>query len=109
MNLKQVREFKEKYEVFLRVSNVNLGRESKRKEGFIAEAMKMVLDFVLSEPDQTSEPEDVDKTTSQSDRMLSIKPTKELKKLVGPKGVTAMTGPESKRADEQLGTSRSVE
>lgn len=112
MNLKQVKEFKEQYEAFLRGSNANLGRETKKKEAFVAGAMKLVMDFVFdasgSNQSETTEQDESKSSSISEDRCLSMKPTKE-NRLVGPKGVAAMTGPESKRADEELGTSRSVE
>ncbi len=82
-----LKEFRKKYETFLRESNVNLGRNSKNKDTFIATAIKMVTDFALDV--------EVDVVEIVSPEPES-KPRKKSKSYV-------TTAEDSRRADEQLG------
>ena len=107
MNLEQVRQFKEDYEAFLRASNVNLGRNgTKNREAFIAEAVKRVLDFVMTEPDTKTLKETAKEPLG--DHLVNVKPIKH-GKLVDSKGVASMTDVKSRKADEDLGRAPSFD
>lgn len=91
---------------FLRNSNVNLGRrDAKSRKAFLELAKAKLLAFNEIISKKLAEQEPKQTTGDMSERVLCIKPKDKNKALDIGKGVHAMTGSESMRADEQLGRS----
>lgn len=102
-------EFREDLFVLLENSTVNLGRkQAKTRDEFLKKVRVKFINFEASMENDLSDKDNLTKeriVNPMDDRVVRIKPQDRNKALDIGKGVHAMSGSESMRADEQLNRS----
>ena len=100
------KKFKKKLMEFVGNSTVNLGRKNtKTRTKFLEEIESQCVAFETDSDKQVVVKENKKVSEDDGDRLICMKPGNKKRALDAGKGVVAMTGSESQRADQELGRS----